>query len=638
MYSFDSPARLHAFLFTLLFSFAAMLHAEPESLAPLPGNSPPKSFEELWAGYDPRHEPLEIQVLKAWEEDGVVLRVLRYRIGVFKGQKAWMAAVYGCPKGGQNLPGLVQIHGGGQYADYRAPLYNAKRGYATISLAWAGRIAAPGYSVNPEGVQLFWDQKTDHPKYLVTTDWGKVDGYHAPRRSEHADFSSTKPNAWTLDPVDSPRNTGWFLCALAARRALTFLEQQPEVDRQKLGVYGHSMGGKLTVLTAAADPRVRAAAPSCGGVSDRYVNAANPLYCATIDDGVNLRHVTCPIIFLSPANDFHGRIDDLQRALGEIRSTDWRITCSPHHNHQDTAEYECATPLWFDQQLRGRFQFPRTPEAALVLATGTGNPRFRLTPDRSRKIVGVDIFYTQHGQPEGQKDDRLNTRNRYWHHAVATSDGQTWTAELPLGDLTRQVWAYGNVIYALDEPATGAGYYYRGYSSEICNLSTRLQVASPAQLQAAGLKATLAPSRLIESFDPGWEKAWFSYDPTTWERRTHKLYDARWAAPAGANLVLEVRASERNTLVVGLDDYAASVALSGGAGWQRVALAPSDFRNATGEPLASWKGVCELRLTPRETLKLRVKGQETSRVMGSEWRGARPEFRTLRWDDTAPKT
>ena len=83
----------------------------------------------MWAGYDPRAEPLEVETLKAWEEDGVVLRVLRYRIGIFKGRKAMMAAVYGYPKGGSKLPGLVQIHGGGQYADQKAALTNGKRGY-----------------------------------------------------------------------------------------------------------------------------------------------------------------------------------------------------------------------------------------------------------------------------------------------------------------------------------------------------------------------------------------------------------------------------------------------------------------------------------------------------------------------------
>jgi hypothetical protein len=135
------------------------LQAEGESLSPLRGSAAPQTVQELWAGYDPRTEPLEIEILKEWEEDNVALRIVRYRIGVFKRKKAKMAAVYGYPKEGKDFPGLVQIHGGGQYADYRAVLANAKRGYATISIAWAGRISAPGYVVNKEGVQLFWDGK-----------------------------------------------------------------------------------------------------------------------------------------------------------------------------------------------------------------------------------------------------------------------------------------------------------------------------------------------------------------------------------------------------------------------------------------------------------------------------------------------
>ena len=68
-----------------------------------------QTFDAMWAGFDPQAEPLEVEVLKEWEEDGVVLRILRYRIGIFKGQKAMMAAVYGYPKGGSKLPGLVQV-------------------------------------------------------------------------------------------------------------------------------------------------------------------------------------------------------------------------------------------------------------------------------------------------------------------------------------------------------------------------------------------------------------------------------------------------------------------------------------------------------------------------------------------------
>jgi len=156
--------------------------APAETLPPLKNGVAPQTHAELWADFDPRAEPLDVEVLHEWEEDGVVLQVLRYRVGIFKGETAMVAAVYGTPKGGQNLPGLVQIHGGGQYADHRACLANAKRGYATLSISWAGRISAPDYRVTPNEVKLFWENKTDDPNFKLITDWGALDGYHAPSR------------------------------------------------------------------------------------------------------------------------------------------------------------------------------------------------------------------------------------------------------------------------------------------------------------------------------------------------------------------------------------------------------------------------------------------------------------------------
>jgi len=85
-----------------------------DTFHPIENGTVPKTVEELWKNFDPRTEPLETEILYEWEEYGVVMQVLRYRIGVFKGQKAMMAAIYGYPKLAKNLPGLVQIQGGGQ--------------------------------------------------------------------------------------------------------------------------------------------------------------------------------------------------------------------------------------------------------------------------------------------------------------------------------------------------------------------------------------------------------------------------------------------------------------------------------------------------------------------------------------------
>jgi len=523
--------------------FIAQTTVFGETLPPLGDGGVPQTVDELWAGFDPQAEPLDIEVLKEWEEDGVVLKVLRYRIGEFKGQKAMMAAVYGVPKGGKNLPGLVQIHGGGQYAHYNACLTNAKRGYATISISWAGRIDAPGYRVTPNEVKLFWENKTDDPNYKLITDWGALDAYHDPSRNGKDTFMSMPVDEWTLDPVESPRNNSWFLCTLGARRALTFLEQQSEVDADKLGVYGHSMGGKLTVLTAGIDERVKAAAPSCGGISNRNNDRGNAkgLYRTTVGDGASLVRVSCPIVFLSPANDFHGNINDLPTAVTEIKSKDWRVTCAPHHNHQDTANYEVATQLWFDQYLKGTFAWPETPGSSLALETDSGIPSFSVTPDASKPVLSVDIFYTQQGQIDGLRDDRNNTIARFWHHAKAKKKGDTWTADLPLFSTDKPLWVYANVVYPLGKPVTGAGYYYGTYTTDQFNLSSLTAMVMPEELKAAGVQATLKPSLTIESFKGDWEKEWFTYRPAEWARKTHKIYDPQWAAPEGAKLSLEVR-------------------------------------------------------------------------------------------------
>lgn len=598
----------------LLFFAVATSQADEESLPPLKDGSAPQNFDELWSGYDPKREPLETEILKEWEQDGVVLRVVRYRIGVFKGQRAMMAGVYGFPKGGTKLPALVQIHGGGQNADYRAPLINAQRGYATISLAWAGRISAPGYGVGTPNVKLFWEKKTSDPAYRVTTDWGALDAYHAPCRHAETEFNGVGPWPWTLDSVRSPRNSPWFLCTLGARRALTFLQQQPEVDPERLGVYGHSMGGRITVMVAGSDPRVKAAVPSCGGVSYRRDKAPDDeVDRLGIADTPYLERITCPILFQSPSNDFHGQIDHLQQALTEIKTDQWRVVCSPHHNHQDTAEYMVTGPMWFDQILKAGPQLPKTPEVALDLKTPGGVPVLNVTPDAARRILAVDVFYTQQALLDGQHEMN-HTIARFWRYAPTRPGGRTWTADLPLAMLDKPLWVYANVRYQLEKPITATGYYYDSYTSQEVVISSRMLIAAPDELQAAQVKVTLKPTPLIEAFEKDWQKEWFTYDLTGgWPRATHKIYDPLYAAPPYAKLAFDVRSEQANTLRIKLDGYVTRVSLQGATEWKHVELFPLDFRNAQGASILTWQGLKQLML------------------IGDNWQGPAPEFRALRW-------
>lgn len=622
------------FVGTLFLSgvIAGSLTSGDDTFPAILDSNAPSNFAELWGGFDPREEPLMTEVLDEWEEDGVLLQIVRFHVGEFLGEAAKLAAVYGYPKmdaeNGKRVPGLLQIHGGGQYADSKACLANAKRGYATLSIAWAGRISSPPYRVSPREVQLFWENKTEDPAYRVTTDWGKVDGYHAPGRNAGNFFPSIKPESWTLDQVASPRNSGWFLAAVAARRGLTFLEQQAQVDPDRLGVYGHSMGGKLTVMTA-SDPRVKAAAPSCGGISDLANQSA--LFRATLGDDVSLREISCPIIFLSPSNDFHGRIGDLPNAIKEIQSSQWRVTCSPHHNHQDTPPYEVATLLWFDQFLKGEFLFPRTPEVEVRLDTQNG-PFVSVEVDRSKTVVSVDLYYTQQGQADESRRSMPEVTSRFWHHVGAENRSGKWSAALPEIHGAKPLWVFANVLYQLPSPVSGVGYYYGASTSDVLNVSSLLQKWSSQQLKVAGVAwSPPKASLLIEDFTGDWRKEWFTYRVNEWPLSTHKLTVAKWSPPVGASLSIDVSSQHANTLIIRIDDFVAEQQIAGDSKWQSVLLSPSDFRNHAGETMTDWSGVKRFKLGHLETLRSKPSKDEKPIVIGKPWSGAAPAFRNLRW-------
>jgi len=584
--------------------------AKPQdTLPPLENGEIPKTFDALWQGFDPQKEPLDVEVLKEWEEDGVVMKVLRYRVAIFNGKKGMMAAVYGYPKGAKNLPGLIHIHGGGQMAHAVHVLTNAKRGYATISLAWAGRIIAPEYTVNNDNVKAFKSGNTSDPNYIVTTDWVGVD---APTPSEQ-----------TIDPVNSPRNTLWFYAGMGCRRALTFLERQKEVDGNRLGVYGHSMGGKLTVITAGSDTRVKAAAPSCGGISDIRKVRNIPGYTTTIDDDVYLKRITCPIVFQSPTNDFHAAADDLTLAANHVKSTEWRITSAAHINHNDLEENTVLQPLWFDQSLKHTFASAKTPQAELILKTESAIPRFEVKPDQPDKMTELTVYYTEEGIPGG-REKYHDFPTRYWKHAPAKRHGDTWVAEIPTFSTDKHLWVYANARYPIGKPVSAAGYGCDRYTANDYVLSSLMSMVTPQQKTAAGVKATQKHSLIIEDFSEDWAKRWFhsrGEHPDYWAVNTFKALRPMHMPPAAAKLVIEARSEKDNRLVISAfsgwaagehTKKSATSTIKGGDQWQAISLLPSDFRDKQNKPLTGWP----------EMKKLQLAGPKP-----------RPELRNLHWKE-----
>ena len=101
-------------------SFASTALAA-ESLPPITDGKRPQTVDELWAGYDPSAEPLDVKVIREWDEvvngKKVKLQMLTFKVGTFKGKDSRIAAYFAWPVEAEGkIPGLVEIHGGGQRA------------------------------------------------------------------------------------------------------------------------------------------------------------------------------------------------------------------------------------------------------------------------------------------------------------------------------------------------------------------------------------------------------------------------------------------------------------------------------------------------------------------------------------------
>jgi hypothetical protein len=605
-----------------------------ESFPPLKDGKIPENLEELWDAYDPRAEPLEVEQTKEWEQDGIICRVVRYKVGVFKGAPARVAAIYAFPKGATKLPALLQIHGGGQSASLDSAVTSAKLGYVGLSLNWGGNkinLGKDGVYTGPN------------------TDWGNLDATHPPQRNKTNHFAGgISPDEFTLDPVVSPRNDNWFLVVIAARRALTFLEQQPEVDPDKLGVYGHSMGGRLTTEVTGIDKRVKVAVPSCGGSGDvpesqtdlpggrKGTRSAVEMAC--VSENPYIEKLAVPTLWLSPTNDFHAHIDNMAFTWRNVPNALLGLSISPHFNHRHTNENALTQHLWFEQYLKGAVQLPKTPQLVLNLKTPTGIPELIVTPDTSMPIKGVDIYYST--DPHGL--------TRFWRDAVAKQDGLLWKADAPIRTLDEPIFAFANVLYETPAQYQHIPHTPGSADSAVFALSTREGYATAEQLKASNVQATEKVERVIDDGARGWHD-WCSFNwghSTLWTVLTRKVKDAKWRGPDGARLVFEVNPRADASLVVKVStnewgafpgkpkgEYYVIKPLKGAPDYQSVSVGLEELMSTDSQvttALTDWQTVTDLSFSPSITV---LKDGQKFAIEGKHWKDPTAiKIRNLRWE------
>jgi len=164
--------------------------------------------------------------------------------------------------------------------------------------------------------------------------------------------------------------------AFGAYRAIDYLYTLPEVDKEKIGITGHSRNGKLSLMAAAFDERITACIPSSGGTG---------------------------------------------------AEVPWRY-CSQNYDIEDIALLACAQPAWLHPRLRffiGREnKLPVDQNLFMALIAPRGLMLSTAITEGASNPWGIEEAWhaTKKVYEFLETPDNLAIRSRYGLHSVSARD------------------------------------------------------------------------------------------------------------------------------------------------------------------------------------------------------------------------
>ncbi|MBL7223650.1 MAG: dienelactone hydrolase family protein [Candidatus Brocadiae bacterium] len=537
---------------------------------------------EVWSTYDPDKGALDEEIIRQWSEKGATYKEVYFSAYV-NGHTVRVYGLYAAPEGATGVAAVMHLHGGGQ----------------TVSKPWLETWTARGYaclSCNYHGV---WDNRDRYTLY--------------PEALKQGNHKHNRGKAMATDPT--VRESSWYIWTAVARRALSYLREQPGVDKSRIGAFGVSMGG-TTMWSFAMDPRLKAACAIYGCGWNRFhrriprfakrpsqarLKEVDKVWLGGMAPEAYPPYLTCPMLFLSATNDHHGKMDRAYQTLDRVKEgTQWRIGLTARQRHHIGSGFDKTLLAWMDCWLKEEGKLPETPKASIEL-NGAGVPTLTVAPDRPGDVKAIHVYYAV---------DNPDVVSRNWRDGRAkTTDGEV-KALLPVMDVSQRLFAIANVRY-----------------QDGVVLTSQLATAIPRDLGDA--RATDTHSLVIYDGSEGtgmWTTSSPGTDPIPGSIRTvlktsvgpdgrkgftvgarfspltHQLGDPKWRGPKGAKLALDIATSRDQTLVVAIHgkqrEYRKAVTLKGKPGWQTVVVSLgelSEVRN--GLPLKSWNSVTTLELT-----------------------------------------
>lgn len=362
--------------------------------------------------------PLEKKVLSETLKDGVKTQAVTFRGADFNGKPTKIFAWYSRPAKEGKYPAVLQIHGAGLTTLDPNPDF-AKNGFACLVIDWAGEC-----------------RERKVPRKPPTSEF-----------SSTGNMASRKNGKWQIAGVetDGIRNGVLF-----ARRALEFLRNQPEVDKDKLMVVGSSAGAHLTLLLLGQEPGLHAAVVKYGcayirdlkGFFGGYFGPVSlcPIkeqdqWLAHLDPKHGLKNSRAKVLLLSGTDDIFFWMPVVLKTFREMPEPK-RLLMRPNDNHRLVGK-ETVSAAWFKASLSHPFLWPSTP-APVVKEQKDGRLLFSVRPSDAPVLKSVKLICKSMPIPF---EYRAQSKVR-WQEIPMRKSGEEWCAELPAIGKDDQLVAY----------------------------------------------------------------------------------------------------------------------------------------------------------------------------------------------------
>jgi len=311
---------------------------------------------EFWA--EPADLPFDDVVLEQGGDGPIAWRSIVYTSEIYNGEPMRIFAWFAWPAADGPHPAVLSIHGGGGGAELGLAKAFARAGYACLSFDW----------------NTFNDPQPPP--------WKPGD---KPTADPFTRYGNLRYPDWARQFV-APEGQDWkrpvlYRAIAAARRGLTWLSRQKEVDAAKLVVEGHSWGGFLAQLLAGIDDRPKATVSSAAilGWRSRYEQkleghtaSLSPEEFAEwekrYDAALYAQSIKAPIFIRCGVADFFGSIDTLPAYWDKIAAPKaLQLLASGNHTFSDVE----TRVAWFDRWLnRNRKQLTLPVVLSVTLKPG----------------------------------------------------------------------------------------------------------------------------------------------------------------------------------------------------------------------------------------------------------------------------